>query len=116
MQRVILLQQKKYLPYRRWDWAHNAAYNAMLQAGRALMFARGYRPSGQEHHIAVVSFVKAVYSSKFSEDLLNAFSKARMLRNDSLYERTGAISQTQAQNLLQNASNFVKITLQILKD
>jgi len=39
-----------------------------------------------------------------------------MLRNDSLYERTGAISQTQAQNLLQNASNFVKITLQILKD
>jgi len=28
------------------DWAFNIAYNAVLQAGRALMFAYGYRPDG----------------------------------------------------------------------
>jgi len=46
-------------------WAHNAAYNAMLQAGRALMFFKGYRPKSAEHHLAVVSFVQAVFPTKF---------------------------------------------------
>ena len=33
------------------DWAYNIAYNAVLQAGRALMFAKGYRPDGANQHI-----------------------------------------------------------------
>jgi len=28
------------------DWAFSIAYNAMLQAVRALMFSKGYRPKG----------------------------------------------------------------------
>jgi len=30
------------------DWAYNIAYNALLQASRALMFAEGYRPTSGE--------------------------------------------------------------------
>lgn len=30
------------------DWAYNIAYNAILQASRALMFAEGYRPTSGE--------------------------------------------------------------------
>jgi uncharacterized protein (UPF0332 family) len=37
-----------------YDWAYTIAYNAILQAGRALMFAHGYRPDGANQHIAVV--------------------------------------------------------------
>lgn len=110
-----LASAKKILNIQEWDWTYIAAYNAMLQAGRALMFAKGYRPSSQEHHTAVVSFVQVVYSSRFSDDLLNAFSKARMLRNNSLYDRVDVISQTQAQNLVYNADEFIRITLEILK-
>lgn len=106
---------KKMLTIQEWGWAHNAAYNAMLQAGRALMFAKGYRPKSQEHHLAVVSFIETVYSSKFSEDLLKSFSKARLRRNESLYDRAGLISQTQAQNLVQKAEVLVEKTLEILK-
>ena len=54
---------KRMLDIQEWGWAHNAAYNAMLQAGRALMFAKGYRPRSSEHHMAVVSFIEVVYSA-----------------------------------------------------
>jgi uncharacterized protein (UPF0332 family) len=30
------------------DWAYNIAYNAVLQASRALMLHEGYRPRGGE--------------------------------------------------------------------
>ena len=38
------------------DWAFTVAYNAVLQAGRALMFAKGYRPEGSNQHVSVVRF------------------------------------------------------------
>jgi len=40
------------------DWAYTIAYNAVLQSGRALMFAHGYRPDGANQHIAVVKFAQ----------------------------------------------------------
>ncbi len=106
---------KKMLGIQEWGWAHNAAYNAMLQAGRALMFAKGYRPKSQDHHLAVVYFVAAVYSSKFSEDVLNAFSKARLRRNESLYDKAGSISKIQAQDLAQKADVFISTALEIIR-
>ena len=39
-----------------YDWAYTIAYNAVLQAGRALMFSKGYRPDGKSQHISVVKF------------------------------------------------------------
>jgi uncharacterized protein (UPF0332 family) len=42
------------------DWAYNIAYNAVLQAGRALMFSKGYRPDGANQHISVVNFCRVV--------------------------------------------------------
>jgi hypothetical protein len=38
------------------DWAYNITYNTVLQAGRALMFSKGYRPDGTNQHISVVKF------------------------------------------------------------
>jgi uncharacterized protein (UPF0332 family) len=105
---------KKMLDIKEWNWAHNAAYNAMLQAARALMFSKGYRPRSLEHHVAVISFMQAVYSAKFPPEVLQAFDKARRRRNDSLYDRAGSISETQARNLVEKADIFVKKALEIL--
>lgn len=90
---------KKMLTIQEWGWAHNAAYNAMLQAGRALMFSKGYRPKSSEHHVAVVSFAEAVYSAKLPSEVLQAFGKARMRRSESMYDRAGSISEKQAETL-----------------
>jgi uncharacterized protein (UPF0332 family) len=39
------------------DWAFNIAYNAMLQATRALMFFEGFRPgSGEGQHKTTILF------------------------------------------------------------
>jgi uncharacterized protein (UPF0332 family) len=110
-----LAAANKMLGIQEWGWAHNAAYNAMLQAGRALMFAKGYRPKSQDHHLAVVSFVEAVHSSKFPEPVLRSFGKARLRRNESLYDKAGSISQTQAQDIVKKADVFIGTALEIIK-
>jgi uncharacterized protein (UPF0332 family) len=106
---------KNMLTIREWGWAHNAAYNAMLQAGRALMFSKGYRPKSSEHHVAVVSFMEAVYPAKFSSEVLQSFGTARLRRSESMYDRTGSISETQGRNLVGKAEIFVNKAQEILK-
>ena len=110
-----LASAKKMLSIQEWGWAHNAAYNAMLQAARALMFSKGYRPKSSEHHVAVVSFAEAVYLNKFPSEILQTFSKARLRRSESMYDRAGTISETQARNLVDKAGVFVHKTQEILK-
>jgi len=110
-----LSSAKNMLGIDEWGWAHNAAYNSMLQAGRALMFAKGYRPMAQEHHVAVISFVQAVYSAKIPPQAMQAFDKARKRRNESLYDRAGSISETQARNLVEQAEIFVNKAREILQ-
>ena len=99
---------KKMLEIGTWDWAHNAGYNAMLQAGRALMFSKGYRPKSAEHHLAVISFIEVVYAAKIPVEVLQAFDKARKRRNESLYDKADTISESQARNLIDKAEIFVK--------
>ncbi|MGD1838324.1 MAG: HEPN domain-containing protein [Nitrososphaeraceae archaeon] len=109
-----LKSAKKMLEISEWEWAHNAAYNSMLQASRALMFAKGYRPLSQEHHVAVIAFMKAVYQNKFGEITIHALDKARKQRNESIYDRTNSVSENQSKNLVSKAEFFVTKTLEIL--
>jgi uncharacterized protein (UPF0332 family) len=102
-----LSSAKKMLTIEEWEWSHNAAYNAMLQTGRALMFSKGFRSKGGEHHLTVILFVQAVYSAKFPQEVLQAFDKARRRRNESLYDPAGSISKTQSRNLVRTAEVFV---------
>ena len=63
------------------------------------MFSKGYRPKSQEHHLAVISFMQAVYSAKFPPEVLQAFDRARRRRNESLYDKAEIITEKQATNL-----------------
>lgn len=40
------------------DWAFSISYNAILQAARALMFSKGFRPHGKSQHISVIRFIE----------------------------------------------------------
>lgn len=106
---------KNVLGINEWGLAYVTAYNAMLHAGRALMFSKDYRPKGRDHHVAVVMFVQAVFSTKFSEDVLGSFDKARKLRHEFTYDNADLVSPTQAKNLVINAEAFVNKTKEILK-
>ena len=112
-----LKSAKNVLAINEWGLAHASAYNAMLHAGRALMFSKGYRTKGRDHHETVVLFVEAVFSPKFSgqKEVLASFNKARKLRHDFTYDNAGMVSPTQAKTLVENTEAFVNRTKEILR-
>ena len=86
------------------DWAYTIAYNAVLQAGRALMFSKGYRPEGASQHIAVVKFV-GLYLDQ--NDTI-CFDRMRRKRNSSVYDTAGTITENEAEFALTQAEALVK--------
>jgi len=68
------------------DWSLAISYNGMLQAGRALMFERGYRPSSAEGHAAVVKFFHASIGKDISDRMVMALNGLRKKRHRIVYE------------------------------
>jgi len=92
-----------------WDWAFNIAYNAILQAGRALMFYKGYRPtSGEGAHMSVVQFAEITLGKTF-ENEISLFDKMRQKRHRVIYDVAGIISQHEAKQSFEFAKKFVTI-------
>lgn len=75
-----------------YDWAYTIAYNAVLQAGRALMFSKGYRPTGANQHISVVKFSERY----LDKDDIIIFDRMRRKRNCTVYDAAGSITESEA--------------------
>lgn len=98
-----------------YDWAFSIAYNAMLQAGRALMFSEGFRPKGEYKHVSVIEFVKTKFEDEFADKILFMFNKIRKKRHLVVYEQVNIISDSEAGNALDIAKEFVKRVTELLK-
>jgi uncharacterized protein (UPF0332 family) len=98
-----------------FDWALAIAYNSMLQAGRALMLKRGFRPVGEFKHVAVVEFVKVEFSDELSGRLAFAFGKIRRKRHRVVYEEAGVTTEREASEVIGLAEEFVDRVRVILK-
>lgn len=70
------------------EWAYNIAYNAVLSAGRALMFARGYRPKGGEGHVSVKEFP----GYHLSQDRVAVFDRMRRKRHMATYDVSSIVT------------------------
>lgn len=86
------------------DWAYTIAYNAILQAGRALMFSKGYRPDGANQHISVVKFAELFLDK---QDAIT-FDRMRRKRHSSVYDMTGSISVTEAESAVSHAEVLIR--------
>ncbi len=91
-----------------YDWAFAISYNAMLQAGRALMFSEGFRPKGEYQHVSVVEFVRMRFGGQFAEKILFMFDKIRKKRHVAVYEQVNIISKEEAEKALMVAKEFVR--------
>ena len=89
------------------DWGFTVAYNAVLQAARALMFARGYRPASAEGHKNTFAFLAAALGREHA-DLVGYFDRMRNKRNQAVYGMVGRIAETEARSLLTKATDFVR--------
>jgi uncharacterized protein (UPF0332 family) len=90
------------------DWAFSMAYNAVLQATRALMLAKGFRPAGGEgQHKVAVAFAEITLGEKFQDDIY-IFDKMRGKRHRVIYDVSGLVSQNEARQAFEFAVKFVK--------
>ena len=97
----ILIENEKF------DWALAAAYNAMLQAGRALMFSKGYRPSSKEGHVAVIRFLQTAIDKRESERIMIIMNGTRKKRHRVIYDEMDIISEGEADQAVEWAEEFV---------
>ncbi len=99
-----------------YDWCLATAYNAMLQAGRALMFSLGYRAYTKYHHVGVVLFLHEMFETKISDRLIYFFDKIRKKRHRVIYDISGIVSEEEAKMCIETAEKFVKKIEKILKE
>lgn len=97
-----------------WDWSFAVAYNAVLQASRAYMFAQGFRPASSESHKNTFAFMRLALGKDY-EVLVTYFDRMRTKRNQAIYELAGAITETEARNILKKAEDFVKMIREKLR-
>jgi uncharacterized protein (UPF0332 family) len=89
------------------EWAYTIAYHAMLRAGRAFMFASGYRPRGKDQHKTVVEFCSESLGKDF-QYLTARFNRMRLKRHDFIYQPERPIPRTEAAKSLESAAQFVQ--------
>lgn len=89
------------------ETAYALAYQAMLHAGRTLLFSQGYRPSTYQAHKTVVECTKKTLG-KGHKILTIKFDKMRKKRHGLIYEATIGVSTTETKNAIKSASELVK--------
>lgn len=86
------------------DWRLNIAYNAALQLATAALAAAGYEASRIGHHYRVIQSLALTLG--LDADTVAGFDDLRRMRNTSDYERAGAISDTEADEMLRLAKRL----------
>jgi len=91
------------------SWAFAIAYNAVLQTGRAYMFANGYRPASHEGHKNVFLFLQTTLPEQ--KTLVTYLDRMRIKRNESIYDANDLITESEAELLLERAEEFLDLIL-----
>lgn len=79
------------------DWRLNIAYNATLQAATAALAACGYRAAREAHHYRAMQSL--AFTIGASPVLVAQLDRFRKKRNIGGYERAGAVSGLEAQEM-----------------
>jgi uncharacterized protein (UPF0332 family) len=87
----------------------------MLQAGRALMFERGYRPSSTERHVAVVKFLHAILGKEVSHRMILVLNGMRKKRHRIVYEEMDIVSEGEAEQSMKWSEEFVNTVARIIR-
>jgi uncharacterized protein (UPF0332 family) len=89
------------------DRRFTTAYNAVLQAAKAIMYCEGYRTRGSGHHSTTFEFLGIAPGTGF-EALADYFDRCRVKRNIADYVGAGSISETEAGDLVDEARTFAQ--------
>ena len=96
------------------EWGATIAYHAMLRAGRALLFSKGYLPADGAQHKTVVELTHELLGKEYSL-LVNKFEKMRRKRNLFFYESNPFGTSTEAENALKTASELIRVIEELIR-
>ncbi len=83
------------------DWRFNIAYNAILQAATAALAAAGYRAGRDSHHYRVLQSLAMTIG--LEQPVLRQLDAFRKKRNLTGYERIGAVSDKEVNEVIETA-------------
>jgi uncharacterized protein (UPF0332 family) len=95
--------------------SYQLAYEAMLLAGRALVFSFGFRPRAAGLHKIVVDFSKKVLGKEIAT-LVFKFNKMRKIRHYLVYGTGLYISEVDSRNAISSAVKFLRYVIRFIKD
>jgi len=95
-------------------WALAIAYHAMIRAGRALMFAKGFLPTTKRSHKTIVEFTKLILGHEY-DTLVSRFNRLRRKRHDFIYESKNHITHSEAKSCLETAKNLIERIITLVK-
>jgi uncharacterized protein (UPF0332 family) len=84
------------------------AYNAVLQSATILLYCKGYKPKGLGHHFTVFQAMKGILEDEYN-DLADYFDSCRSKRNITDYSNAGEIAQSEAEELIEEAEEFLTL-------
>lgn len=87
-------------------WSFAIAYHAMIRAGRALMFSRGYLPTTKNTHKTIIEFTGFVLGDKY-QDLMLRFDRMRRKRHDFIYDSQNHTTVSEAKLAIKTAKEFI---------
>lgn len=90
------------------EWAATIAYQAMLRAGRALLFAQGYLPVDGQQHKTVVTITGMILGEQYDLVVMQ-FEKLRKKRNIFFYDSADTANIAEARKALETAQKLIAI-------
>ena len=91
------------------------AYQAMLKAGRALLFLEGLRPADGAQHKTVVQACEVFLGASF-KNLAEQFETMRRKRNELVYEFGSLLSRPEVESALSDAEEWIHGIAKKVKD
>jgi len=96
-------------------WSFTIAYHAMIRAGRAFMFAKGYLPTTLNPHKTIVEFTREALGAHYG-DLILRFDRMRRKRHDFIYESANHTTEREALAAIETAQDLIRRIRECLGD
>lgn len=95
-------------------WALTIAYHAMIRAGRAFMYSKGFLPTTKKSHKTIVEFTKLVLGHEY-DILVGKFNRLRRKRHDFIYDSKNHITFSEAISSLDTAKKLINKIIDLVK-
>ncbi|MFH1772299.1 MAG: HEPN domain-containing protein [Candidatus Omnitrophota bacterium] len=96
-------------------WSLAIAYHAIIRAGKALMYSKGYLPTVNRSHKTIVEFTKVLLGDEY-HDLVAKFNRLRRKRHDFIYDSQNHVTHQEAKSSLETAQKLIDRIINLVRE